>query len=356
MRIYYRTKILINGIFPLINYKIDDFIEKTGTYDESIIDANNDEYIFYSSGFLLKGLYSCKEKEGIFYEYFENDELFEKEISDFLSKEDIQKLILKEQIEKVNMLQKKLRLITGLGINLPVFKTIVYNSKKEFLTQLGFTNWDFTRLNVMDYNDEMKKILEHRLQFYIADFSLTELESKNDRFKRALSFYTNSFTSSNIGVRFTLLFSALESLFNITEENITNEVSKYASKILFLSRKKENSSKWKIITYYDIRSKFIHGNNGFVITNEIENNLREYVREILFIYWDISSVYQKYDANEIKNLLDNLDSKTLDIQVQLFIKYLRTSPGQFKKLYETVRENFLNGNFNVLDSQNLHLK
>ena len=65
----------------------------------------------------------------------------------------------------------------------------------------------------------------------MADSTIAELKDKNSRYKRALNFYNNSFDSSDIGVRFTLLFSSLEALFNITAENITNEVSKYASKI-----------------------------------------------------------------------------------------------------------------------------
>ena len=43
MILYYKTKILISGIFPMVNFKIDGFIEKTGQYNEKIIDIENME-------------------------------------------------------------------------------------------------------------------------------------------------------------------------------------------------------------------------------------------------------------------------------------------------------------------------
>lgn len=115
MILFYKTKILISGIFPMINFKIDGFVEKTDLYNENMIDANNPDYIFYSSGHLLNSIYSCKEKEGNYYEYFE----------------------LEEQFHKVSILQKKIRLLTGLGITLPVFKTTIYNENNDFYTFVG---------------------------------------------------------------------------------------------------------------------------------------------------------------------------------------------------------------------------
>ena len=41
MILYYKTKILISGLFPMVNFKIDGFIEKTELYNENIIKAVN---------------------------------------------------------------------------------------------------------------------------------------------------------------------------------------------------------------------------------------------------------------------------------------------------------------------------
>lgn len=350
MKLLYKSKILISGIFPLKNYKIDGYIEKTGIFDNKMINTNDPEQIFYSAGHLINSCYQCVGKEDVNYEFFESEDFVECVVDDSLSKDEIQRVILEEQVSKVNLLQEKLRLLTGLAITLPVFLTTIYKDD-EIYTYVGNVTWTTTNLNVRDYDDVMKKTLQNRLCFHMSDSTITGLKEKNLRFKRALDFYNNSFNSSDIGVRFTLLFSSLEALFNITAEDITNEVSKYTSKILLLNKKKTNSSKWKIIDYYDIRSRYIHGNDGFEITKDIEHNLREYVRETLLIYWCISMTYNITEAQRIKDLLDRIDNDTIDLKVQLFIKYLRTDTDKFGLLYSKIRDNFLNGNLHVLSSE-----
>ena len=104
------------------------------------------------------------------------------------------------------MLQKKIRLLTGFGITLPVFKTTIYNENNDFYIFVGGVNWEICRLSVSDYNEEMKNKLSQRLNFYISDSTISDLEDKNVRYKRALNFYLKSFESQDIGIRFTLLF------------------------------------------------------------------------------------------------------------------------------------------------------
>ena len=336
------------------NFKIDGYIEKTEKYNEKIIDFEKDDAIFYFAGPLMDSLYSCDEKTGNYYEYFENDCLFEKKVADELSKEEIQKLFLEEQTEKISLLQRKLRLITGYGITLPIFKITIYDKENNILTSTGFISGESITYHVYDYTEEKKAKLNNRLYLYISDATIKDLEIKNNRFQRALYFYEKSFDSFDNGVRFTMLFTALESLFNFgLKESITEEISNYASKILFLPKNKSKSSKWKLITYYKIRSKYIHGNDGFKITENIETNLREYVRETLLIYWYISVVYHVNEPQQIKELLTNLNNNNLDIQVQLFIKYLRTPPTNYHILFSKIKTNFLNNNFQILNNKDL---
>ena len=353
MILYYKTKILISGLFPMVNFRIDGFIEKTALYNENMIDINNPDYIFYSSGHLLHSMYACREKEGSYYEYFENEGMIKYEVDDEISRVDVEKKILNEQFIKVNLLQKKIRLLTGIGITLPVFKTTIYNDKGEFYTYVGGVNWEVSRIAVSDYDAELKTKLEQRLHLYILDSTITNLENKNMRYKRALNFYLQSFESQDIGIRFTLLFSALETLFNISGNEVTKEVSTYSSNILFLSSKERSKSKWKISTYYNIRSRYIHGNDGYQLTKKQESELRDYVREILLIYWNISMVYNIYDPQNIKELINSTKITNLDIQVQLFIKYMRIPYSKYSELYSQIRSEFLNKNYSVLSNKNI---
>ena len=66
-------------------------------------------------------------------------------------------------------------------------------------------------------------------------------------------------------------------------------------------------------------------------------------------------VYNITDAQDIKDLLERVDYDTVDVSVQLFIKYLRTDPNQFEQLYGKVVDNFLNGNFHVLSSEDYRI-
>lgn len=77
-----KMKILINGLFPLENYKIDNFLFKVCQYNEKIIDEKDEDYLFYSSSYLLFSSYAVQEKEGVFYNVFENDEYISIAVSD----------------------------------------------------------------------------------------------------------------------------------------------------------------------------------------------------------------------------------------------------------------------------------
>lgn len=123
-------------MFPLRNFKIDGFVEKTGIYDDKMINSNNPEHIFYSAGYLLNSCYQCVGKEELNYEFFESEDLAEHEVNDGLNEYEIQKIFLKEQAHKIGLLQEKIRLLTGLAITLPVFLTTIYKDD-VFYTSVG---------------------------------------------------------------------------------------------------------------------------------------------------------------------------------------------------------------------------
>lgn len=353
MKLFYKTKALACGMYPMIYFKIDGFILKSEKYDESKADSNHPDYIFYSTGHLLKSVYGCEEKEGGYYECFESEEMIETDVDDTLTKEEIMKKIFHEEFSKIRFLEKKLRLITGIGITLPVVKVNIFDDKGDLYSCMTGSIPKFSNVEVRDYNDDLKKKLSDNIQLYITDDAIKELEEKNERFKKALNFYVSSFDSTSIRNRFILLFSSLEALFNISKEGITKELSEYSSKILFLSRKKRKSVRYKIREYYIIRSGYIHGDFDYHLTIEDESILRGYVREILIIYWNISTTYRIYDPQKIKALIDCTDRYNLNLQSQLFVKCLRTPAEKYEELYNQVREEFSNGNYNILSNKNI---
>ncbi len=352
MKLYYTNKILINGLFPMNRFKIDGYIQKTERYDESLIKTKHKDYIFYIGGYLTKSCYSVKGEKGAFYEYFENDEPFEIEINSHIEdKENLEKELITKINKKVRILEKKLRLITNLKIGLPIFKATICDSSQNIITWVGSMDNQSSAFAISKYTPKMKEILVKRLNFYISDKTLLELEEKNVRFKRAITFFINSFVPSDSGVRFTLLISALESLFNISGEDIIKTVSKYGSKILFLSCKDKKKISEKIRNYYEIRSNYVHGNTPLPITEENEFDLRELIREILLIYWYISINKNIFNATDIIHFLDITNRKNLDLNIQLFIKALHIT--NYEEFYYKIKTKIENNDYNILSDKSI---
>lgn len=65
--------------------------------------------------------------------------------------------------------------------------------------------------------------------------------------------------------------------------------------------------------------------------------------------------YGIYDPLKIKALIDCTDRNSLNLQSQLFIKCLRTLAERYEELYNQVRLELSNGNFNILSNKNIKL-
>ncbi len=348
MKIKLKCKILINGLFPMKNYKIDEFEQKTGRYDEKIISAENENYAFYAGGHLISSVYSVEGEKGSFYEYFENDKEIGLDIQNELygDKRKLQEFVLNYMDKKISIIEKRLRLVTGICIGLPIYITNIYDKDNKFIARVRSVSGRTSNLNIASYTNEMKKVLSQRLRFNITAKTLEELEKKNSRYKRALNFYNDSFYVADTGVRFTLLFSSLESLFNLTGNKVKKNIANYASKILFLKENEEVIYRKRLEDYYKIRSYYIHGNNPKTINEEIEFNLREIVRKVLLIYWSISQSIFIKEPKDVLAYLDENDRNTIDLQLQIFIKMLDVK--EYSEFYNEVREKLLSGRRNIM--------
>ena len=141
--------------------------------------------------------------------------------------------------------------------------------------------------------------------------------TNNNHFNRALEFYNDSFESEKITTRFILIFSALEAIFNLDTENVTEKIARYSAKLLAEENKKEYD-----IIYTDIkklykkRCDYIHGTKTNNIVDADEKLLRFYVRKIIIAYWFVC-IYTNKTAKQILEYLNN-DEK-LDLNVRICI-------------------------------------
>ena len=149
--IYIKMKIVINGLFPLEEYKIDEFILKVDKYDKNVINEDHKDYIFYCNNCLLESSYQDENSANILYNYFENKEYIKIEISEDVYRDEKERdnFIITKLSEKMKDLEKRMRLITNITIGLPITEAIkalhitdyetFYNSIKKDLLN-GKTN------------------------------------------------------------------------------------------------------------------------------------------------------------------------------------------------------------------------
>lgn len=273
-KIYVKYKILVNGLHTTTPYTIDGFTLKSSTFDKDMFNNEYDENkegIDFNLNFYLESCFT--DFENLSYNYFESDNYEEFEVSNkvIINSKTVTRLLQSkmEIYNRINDLERKIRLI----LNIPLIFQIVciefYDEEKKFLTavqgnrQLSFWNRLTYKINPEEFANNSR---------YGMDFNAMK-STDNNQFNRALEFYNDSFESEKISSRYILIFSALEAIFNLDTEDITEKI------------------------------------------------LRFYVRKIILAYWMII-LHTKKTAKQILEYL-NSDEK-LDLKVRLFILALNS--------------------------------
>lgn len=324
MKLCLKFKVLMNGMFPIEPVVIDEFVRKTGCFDESIYSREkikDDDFPFYLNSPMVKCVYQAEGEKDKRYEFFENDEELIIEIENDSNKDLIQKTVLEYADEKISWLEKRIRLVTNMPIGILAYRVLVYDENKEIITKVYNFLAKQTSLRQRDYTEKMKKQLANRLRLGITKEGWQNIEKNNSRFAKATTFYIESFYIADQGVRFVLLMTALEALFNTDRSDIKKTVAKYSTKMMFVSKMEEKQNIDKIENLYKKRSKYVHGNSAIDISDEDEKSLREIVRVVLIMYWIVSMANNIKSSKEMKRYLMD-DNKKVDMAIQIFRKHL----------------------------------
>lgn len=318
-----KYKILVNGLNTTTPYTVDGFTLKNSTFDKDMFNNKYDENkegIDFNLNFYLESCFTDFEK--LSYNYFESDNYEEIEVSNkvIINSKTVTRLLQSkmEIYNRVNDLERKIRLI----LNIPLIFQIVciefYDDEKNFLTavqgnrQLSFWNRLTYKINPEEFTNNSR---------YGMDFNAMK-STDNNQFNRALEFYNDSFESEKISSRYILIFSALEAIFNLDTEDVTEKISRYSAKLLAEGNEAEYKQVYSDIRkLYKKRCYYIHGSKTNNILEEDEKLLRFYVRKIILAYWMII-LHTKKTAKQILEYL-NSDEK-LDLQVRLFISTLNS--------------------------------
>lgn len=344
-RLMLEYEILISGIYPFEGtLQKQGFTVTTNTINHDLMDSLAKESVIYLSPFLGMCCYSDSNGNAV-YLTFRKDEYIE---IDYSGRKEYDVVYTNEYISRLNLfdtidaLERTMVLELNNDIKFPIKMIKVYDENGNFVTLLA----NFMKLNVpclLSSNPtealEVMKRQNNRLSSGIAYEMITELASNNKFFKNALSMYHASFSVSDHNAGFMLLVIALESLLGLstygkpeqcdacgqTKYKITATISDNVSLILMDTN---DVIKRRIKKLYSARSKFVH--NGREIEKQAQQEMQEYVRKVLLMYWCVS-MYKS--TQEHKKIIEEVLSPAYkdNLMYQNFLTGLDNTPFDEKR-------------------------
>lgn len=212
--------------------------------------------------------------------------------------------------DTIDDLEKIMILETGNFIKFPIKYIRVYDETDNLRSFIV----DINRINVPSILSDQHDITivnlnrqNNRLNSHISYDKISELKENNKYFNNALSLYYSSFSVDDECVGFVLLTTALESLLSLSTYSkpvkcescnqdiykIGATVSKNTSLVLL-----DDTLEAKLKKLYGKRSKFIHEGNR-KIEKQDEQEMQEYVRKVLLMYWFASMGKKTFKHKEI---------------------------------------------------------
>ena len=316
---YVKYKILVNGLNIINNCSIDGFTLKTSKFDKKIFEEHYDnklEGVYFNLNYYLVSCF-CDNND-YSYRYFESNDFDEYDVSNKTNKNNINKIVKnhKEILNKIYDFENKLRITFNVPLLFQIINVEFYNENKEFMKALCIFN-PMSCWNRLLYNlDPLEFSNNSRFHF---NYDIMK-EEKNNQFLRAIEFYNDSFLSEKVSIRYILIFSSLEAIFNLDGIDITEKLARLSAKLLAEDNKEIYEKIYSDIKkLYKKRCNYIHGSKREEILLEDEKQLRRYVRKIILAYWLIT-IYTKKNAKEIIKYLDS--EEKLDVQIRLVISTL----------------------------------
>lgn len=311
-----KYEILVSGLYPLdSNFSKNEYILKKNNIDNDIVNKNFNAGIIYMSPYLGFCTYLDSTSGKTIYLTFEKEKNIEVDLTD-TEISDLE--ILNEKIEELNLfdemdeLEKILTLQINNSIKFPIKFIKVYDTNDKFLTVIA----NFSKINVPSLLCSDKEIFvektdrqKYRLSSGFSYESIAELRKNNVFFDRALSLYYSSFSANDEKVGFILLITALEALLSLStygtvekckccSQNIYKISATISSNVNSLLMGENNSIISIMKRKYTKRSKYLHGER-VEISKSDEQELQEYVRKVLLMYWNISLSIDTYDHKTI---------------------------------------------------------
>lgn len=322
-----KYELLVSGIYPFSgDYENLGFKLVKKHLDEEKINALYNAGSIYFSPYILACTYASSDGAPI-YLVFEKEEVVEIDYTDTVDYDvkTTNDFIEKKWIaDKTESLEKILTLTINNDIKFPVKIVTAYREDNTFLTiKAEFMKTNAAALLSNDRSTTIERIKRQENRMY-SGFSyekILELCNNNKFYENAFSLFYSSYSVNDVTVGFTLLITALESIFSqSTYETI--ETCSTCSQPMYRIRKSvsENVSRIlldsdrtickKVKKLYDKRSSFLHMGERTISTEDYYS-LQEFVRNALLMYWYVSMNISTYDHKLIMSEIhsDNMQGE-----------------------------------------------
>lgn len=378
-----KVRILVMGFPSLVEkYEVDGFTLKQSQIDENELNDSLISEEFDTRGYIYNVSFQLVGDSKLMYNYFESIDYYPLDVLDANEGDDLKTLrkkianaLFKNEVivQDINCLARKLRLTYNIAVSFPLKKLFIYDKNNIKISESMIISsiparHKLENINATDFTKKSRLKLNMKC--------IEEIEKQNVNFKIAMDFFYNSFELENINIKFVLLFSALESLFNLRNINansvlkdklnlknesegdkLTTIISVLSSKFLFYDSEEKTKEKEERIRYlYKKRGAYIHGNSKLKISTADENELREYVREILILYFLICTgiKLQKKENMARRILIDIYVDQKISINSKLEAISLRSTTHQesYQKCMHMLNENLETGKLEVTEIVN----
>ncbi|KAA9218306.1 MULTISPECIES: HEPN domain-containing protein [Aerococcus] len=310
-----KMKLLVSGLYPIEGIEIAGFKSHFEDVDAKKLPKDLQNNYLYSPVAVIKLAFQKNGQASKILTFNKQIKIDEEEIPENLAD------FLVIESEK---LEKTLKLMTNINISFPAATIKIFDNNNGFIDSSAQSKDLFVQNNFNEFSNSDIQQLISRLNMVINIDYIENFGEKNNRFKRAINFYFDSYNLTQIDNKFVLLFSSLESLFNLDKYKIKETISRRASNLItfFNGSKSEKESIYaNIKNLYNKRSQYIHGSEPEIITKKDEKHLREIVRKVLLYYQRIASEYQITSPQKICKLIDENDIEISD-ESKLFLSLL----------------------------------
>jgi hypothetical protein len=184
--------------------------------------------------------------------------------------------------EQASFMVKALRLLKTGHVHVPT-TFLINRGNGHIYSRLSYGN-NLETSDRASYLESDSHILRDHMKSLAGEECSSNPSVNDPSFRLAFDFFEESYVTTDLRMRFILLITALEAIFNQGKDQISHSLSRNLSLILSVAEDDYNQKYKEIKNLYNLRSSIIHGSKNDYPSEEAVKLVEGYVRRALQ-YW-----------------------------------------------------------------------